>query len=119
MADALPLGVRRIHLEGLVPTAPAVPMAFVSRVEVAPVGAGIDVTVGDVPAPSRRGDKLREAAAPASARPLEPLMAADFTPGLLALLETYPVIADRREIDLHLAEFGNSNPFVWDWWPAL
>ena len=40
-------------------------------------------------------------------------------PGLLALLETCPVIADRKELDLPFAEFGETNSFDWDWWPAL
>jgi hypothetical protein len=113
MSDALPLGVRRIHLDGLLPAAPA-PVAPVpqrgmassaSRPGTIPAALpAIGPSAPAGPIASRRDDVLE--AAPATVRPPVPSAREDRAWQLSALLEPRAWVAEKSGLDLFFA----------DWW---
>jgi len=65
------------------------------------------------PVLSALGDGAPERATPSMARLPELLPTEDVARGLLALVEPCTVIADRKDLDLLIAELGEPNPFDW------
>lgn len=118
MADVLPLGIRRIHLQGLAPEPPAVALTLVTCMDVGRTrGLGVDAPVTRIlasgpltassapvaPAPSRPDDR-RQSTAPAAVWPPDPFLSKDSARELAALLEPRARVADRRGFDLTFAD---------------
>jgi hypothetical protein len=129
MAAVLPLGVRRIHLQGLVSHPPAPAHAEGLMVEGLPRGPRIAMILTAVPVfgssfapaaplPSERSDRTLERAAPGMAEPPKP-PAEVVAAAAPALFEPRAVLDDRKELDLVFVELTGNSPFDRDWWPVL